>query len=315
MTHPAQRGSDDSVTILMGVRNGALHLPDQLHSIATQTHTNWRLKCSDDGSTDDSCDVLGKFADQGTDKIETILGPQKGFSANFMSLICSLPENVDHVSFADQDDIWQPDKLMRGIDALAQSGDTPTLYCGKSWYWYPKSGRKHPSHTITKPPSFRNALIENVASGNTIMLNPAAARLARCAAQRTSAIYAHDWWLYLLITGAGGKVIFDRGEPSLLYRQHDGNVIGAGQGVAQQARRKIMVLKGAFAQRLDSNLTAMNLVRDLLTPENRDLLDAFSTARQTGVFKRLSALYKVKPYRQTLAGNIGFWGAASFGYI
>ncbi|MGC1494892.1 MAG: glycosyltransferase [Sulfitobacter sp.] len=315
MTHPAQRGSDDSVTILMGVRNGAVHLPEQLESIAAQTHTNWRLKCSDDGSTDDSLDVLATFAAQHVDKVKIAAGPQDGFSANFMSLIRSLPDDIGHIGFADQDDVWEFDKLMRGITALEKASDIPTLYCGKTCYWYPETGRKYSSHSITKPPSFRNALIENVAAGNTIMLNPAAARLARYAAQRTDCVFAHDWWLYLLITGAGGKVIFDQGEPSLLYRQHGGNVIGAGQGITQQARRKIMVLKGAFAQRLDSNLTAMNLVRDLLTPENRTLLDTFSAARQTGVFGRLSALYKVKPYRQTLAGNIGFWGAAGLGYI
>lgn len=76
-----------------------------------------------------------------------------------------------------------------------------------------------------------------------------------------------------------------------------------------------MVLKGAFAQRLDSNLAAMDVVRDLLTPENRDLLDAFTSARQAGVVRRLTALHKIEPYRQTLAGNLGFWGAASLGYI
>ena len=220
MQHPATKGGNSaSVTILMGVHNGAAYLPDQLQSIAAQTHTNWLLKCSDDGSTDDSRDILALFGDKHDGKVCTSTGPQDGFSANFMSLIRLLPEKTGHISFADQDDIWQTDKLVRGMDALAQSGEVPTLYCGKSWYWYPKTGRKHPSKSINRPPSFRNALIENVASGNTILLNPAAARLARNGAQRTGTVFAHDWWLYLLITGAGGKVIFDTGDPSLLYRQ------------------------------------------------------------------------------------------------
>lgn len=77
----------------------------------------------------------------------------------------------------------------------------------------------------------------------------------------------------------------------------------------------MMVLRGAFAQRLQSNLAAMDLVRDLLTPDNRALLDAFRDARQANMFGRLSALRQIKPYRQTFAGNLGFWGAASLGYI
>ncbi len=315
MAHHAPHRSDDDVTILMGVRNGAAHLPAQLHSIATQTQDNWSLLCSDDGSTDQSIDIIRKFKTNHDRKVSLITGPQNGFSTNFMSLIRSLPADLSHVSFADQDDIWQPDKLARGVSALAQSGDTPTLYCGKSWYWYPETDRKIPSRSINQPSAFRNALVENIAAGNTIMLNPAAARLARDAAQCTNVVFAHDWWLYMLITGAGGKVIFDNGAPSLFYRQHDGNLIGAGHGITQQARRKIMVLRGAFAQRLQSNLTALDQVRDLLTPENRDLLDAFSAARQANMFRRLTALHRIKPYRQTLAGNIGFWGAASLGYI
>jgi hypothetical protein len=167
----------------------------------------------------------------------------------------------------------------------------------------------------TRPPGFRNALIENIATGNSILLNPPAARLARGAAQRTGSVFAHDWWLYLLITGAGGNVAFDPGAPSLLYRQHEGNVIGGGQTASAQIGRKIKVLQGAFSDRIKGNLAAMEAVRDLLTPENQSVLDAFAQARNAPLPTRLTALRKIGPYRQTTLGNIGFWGAASLGRI
>ena len=303
------------VTILMGVRNGAAHLPAQLDSIAGQTHDNWQLICSDDGSSDKTALIIMQFAKDHPGRVTLVAGPQAGFSANFMKMIADLPADAGFVSFADQDDIWEPDKIARALAHLRNTDAIPTLYSVRCWYWYPAHDRRVASALPTRPPGFRNALIENIATGNSILLNPAAARLAQGAAARTRSVFAHDWWLYLLITGAGGHVAFDPGAPSLLYRQHDGNAIGGGQTAGAQIDRKIKVLQGAFSDRIKSNLTALEAVRDLLTPKNQALLDAFAQARTAGLLTRLPALRQIGPYRQTTLGNIGFWGAASIGRI
>ena len=315
MKPPMQKMPSDDVTLLMGVRNGFAYLPEQLQSIADQTYQHWRVVFSDDGSTDQTCAILARFGTDHPGKIAVHKGPQEGFSANFMQLIRDLPQTPGYVGFADQDDIWKPDKIARGMAMLEDSGDVPTLYAARSWYWTPQNDQRHPSPYINQPCCFRNALIENVASGNTILLNPAAARLARDAAQQTGAVFAHDWWLYLLITGAGGQVRFDNGPPCLLYRQHDANVIGAGHGITNQVRRKLLVLRGAFSERLQSNIAALEQAGDLLTPENRQVLDGFKAARAASLVPRLAGLRRIGPYRQSFLGNIGFWGAASLGCI
>lgn len=315
MTPPDLPLPSEVVTLLMGVHNGATLLPDQLESISDQTYPHWQVIFSDDGSTDGTRSVLRNFATDHPGRAVVRAGPEQGFSANFMQLIRDLPVDPTHVGFSDQDDIWLPDKMARGMTALRHSGETPTLYAARSWYWRPKTDQRHPSPLIGKSCSFRNALIENVASGNTVLLNPAAAQLAREAAQRTDSVFAHDWWLYLLITGVGGRVIFDNGPPCLLYRQHDANVIGAGHSLTQQVRRKLAVLRGAFSDRLQSNIIALNQSRALLTEENRQILDLFSAARAAPTITRLTSLREIGPYRQSLLGNIGFWGAASLGRI
>ena len=218
---PEGKMAKQKVTILMGVRNGAAHLPAQLDSIAAQTYDNWQLICSDDGSSDDTRSIVQRFADDHPGRVTLRDGPQVGFSANFMKMVADLPSDTDFVSFADQDDIWEPDKIARGLALLNDTNATPTLYCVRCWYWYPTTDRRVASVMPTRPTGFRNALIENIATGNSILLNPAAARLARDAAARTVSVFAHDWWLYLLISGVGGQVVFDTGAPSLLYRQHD----------------------------------------------------------------------------------------------
>lgn len=303
------------ITLLMGVLNGAPFLDAQLGSLAAQTHTHWTLRCSDDGSADDSTAKIAAHAATSPQHVQQTNGPRTGFSDNYMGLIRDLPTRPGYVAFADQDDIWASDKLARGIAALRKSGDRPTLYCTRRWIWYPETARQFASAERALPFNFENALIENVASGNTIVLNPAAAELARLAAHRTGHVFAHDWWLYLLITGVGGRVVFDNGTPPIHYRQHAHNTIGEGRGMAQAAQRKMSVLRGTFANRVDGNIAAMNAVRDLLTPTAKITLDAFIAARRARLPGRLSKLYRIAPYRQTRLATLGFWGAAGVGRI
>ena len=147
------------------------------------------------------------------------------------------------------------------------------------------------------------------------MLNAAAAALAREAAPQVTALFAHDWWLYQLISGVGGQVIHDDGPPVVLYRQHAGNMIGAGRGLAAQVGRKRAVLRGALAARLDLNAAALAPVRDRLTAPNAALFKGFETARRKRGLARLRALAQLGLYRQRAAGTAGFFGAAALGLV
>jgi glycosyltransferase involved in cell wall biosynthesis len=313
---PMPRPEDENVTILMGVHNGAAHLTAQLGSIAGQSFQNWTLRCSDDGSTDRGPQIITEFSSGLPGQITLTTGPCSGFSDNYIHLMRGLGAQTGPVAFADQDDVWGRDKLQRGLDALSGLADRPALYCARRWLWVPETDHRHLSRALTRPCGFRNALIENVASGNTIVLNKAAARLARMAAQRTkTSVFAHDWWLYLLITGAGGQVVFDHGPACVLYRQHGNNAIGGRRGISAQIRRKSAVLKGAFARRISQNITALEQISDLLTADARRVLCQFDQARQAILHRRLALLHRVAPYRQTSLGTFGFWGAAGLGKI
>jgi glycosyltransferase involved in cell wall biosynthesis len=299
----------------MGVYDGAAHLPEQLASLAAQRHTNWRLTCSDDGSGDDSRAMIQQFASEVCQDVKVVTGPQVGFSANFMSMIAVLPDAPGIVALCDQDDVWLESKLARAVQYLdAVPGEMPALYCSRVILWHPEQDTRTAGRGLPRAASFRNALIENVAQGNTIVLNNAAAALAARAARRTGPIFAHDWWLYLLITGAGGCVVFDE-TASLLYRQHGRNAIGAGTGFGGQIRRKAAVLRGAYAARLAGNVAALEAVRDLLTPDAADALGSFAAARRTGPWGRIMCLRRAGVYRQRRLSDVSFWLGALIGRI
>lgn len=315
MSQQIPDGTTPRVDILMGVLNGSAHLPAQLQSLSAQTHKNWALTCSDDASVDSSVPLLRAHAAQNAQPLTLTEGPAQGFAANYLSLIRSIPEQPEYVAFSDQDDIWVQDKLAHALAILAHYGDAPALYCGRRWVWYPHRTRSFATEKAALPHHFKNALIENVAAGNTIVLNPAAARLARDAAHQTPPVFAHDWWLNLLVSGAGGHVHFDNGSPMIWYRQHAGNAIGAGMGWRHQAKRKFGVLRGHFAQRVDGNVAAMYAVWPYLTDDSKRILDRFESARRAGLRSRLSNLADIAPQRQSRLATLGFYGAAGLGRI
>lgn len=302
---------EERLHILMAVCNGAATLPAQLDSLVAQSHRQWRLLASDDGSTDRSRAVLERFALDHPARV--IDGPRRGFAANFLSLLAQAPQGP--VALADQDDIWLPEKLERAMAHLARVDPAmPALYCSRRLVWDPSSDRRTLSRAYPRPPDFGNALVENIAPGNTIVLNAAAAALARRAAPGAGDIYAHDWWLYLLISGAGGTVIWDA-EPTLLYRQHADNVIGAGEGVRSGLRNKLGVLRGVFADRVGRNVRAVEAEQGLLSPANAARLAAFAQARQAALPRRLALMRRAGVWRQGRLSTLWLWGAICLGRV
>ena len=301
-------GSQDRVvTILMGVYNGAAHLPQQLDSFAAQADAQWQLVASDDGSRDDSGTVMAAFAAaQPGGAVRLMRGPGQGFARNYLAMLRSLPAQPGWLAFADQDDVWLPHRLSAGLQALGDGTDM-AMYCSRTLIWNDETGAQRLSRPRPRPPGFRNALVQNIAAGNTILLTPAAAALLAAAAAKTDDVVAHDWWAYLLITGAGGRVVHGDA-PQLKYRQHGGNVIGSNDGVMSKLRRLMMLSNGTMRGWTDSNLAALAQVRDRLTPEAQDLIARMQAMRATkGLWARLRAFWSLGLYRQTRSSTLALW--------
>lgn len=301
-----------SVAILLATYNGSARLREQLDSYLAQTCLPTAIVISDDGSVDGTRQVVEAFiaANPG---IEITLhdGPGCGAAANFLSLLQRVPEGTEIIAFSDQDDVWLPQKIERGVQALSEAGQGggPLLYCGCSWECDEDLGNRQLSRRLKVPAGFRHALVQNVAAGNTMMLNRAALQLVQDASKEVTEVVVHDWWLYQIISGAGGQVIFDAA-PHLLYRQHDGNLIGANRGLRAKTKRLIWLLSGGFRRWNTINIRALDASRDRLTPENRQKLDLFATNRDRSVLVRLMMLRRLGLYRQGIQGSLSLYLAA-----
>src|ERR1700760_917659 len=96
------------VALLLGTKDGAAFLGEQLKSFADQSHTNWILVVSDDGSRDATLDMIARFAAEHPQRVEVRVGPQQGVTANFLSLATDPTITADVFAFSDQDDVWHP---------------------------------------------------------------------------------------------------------------------------------------------------------------------------------------------------------------
>lgn len=287
-------------TILVATYNGACYLHDQLKSLSAQTDPHWRLIVSDDGSTDETCQIIADFAKRVPQDVRLIRGPSRGFAANFAHLIASVPAQHGVVLFCDQDDVWLPNHVSRARAAL--QGDAPALYGARTTVTDRHLTPIGTSRAPRLPLGFANALVQSFAGGNTMALNVAGFRLVRRATERAAMFASHDWWMYQIVSGCGGRIVYDP-EPTTLYRQHAGNLVGHNRGICSSLKRVGAFVRGDFRAQTDANLRALQANRDMLTPLARAHLDRFCAIRETNRFIRCGQLAMGPIRRQGLMGR------------
>ncbi|MFH0020732.1 glycosyltransferase family 2 protein [Pseudomonas fluorescens] len=303
------------VAILLCTYNGERFLAQQLESIATQTYPHWVVVVSDDGSIDSTLEIVREYAERwGGGKLLVRQGPGRGYAANFLDVTRDGSVKSEFYAWADQDDIWQENKLESALQRLTEVSQlTPALYCGRTQLINEHGARIGFSPLLQRSVGFANALVQSVAGGNTMVFNDAARQLFQRAGADLD-IVSHDWWAYLLVSGVGGQVFYDVC-PTILYRQHDTNLIGSTSGVSKQLKRVRMLFRGRFRGWNEKNIAALDSIQCLLTEENRTTLDLFKRARSSRGLARLNWLRRSGVYRQSSWGNLGLVLAAMFNGI
>jgi len=301
------------ITVLLAICNGGTALAPQLDSYLQQSMKPTQILASDDGSDDGSQARFDAFAPRAAAagiSCQRVTGPQRGGTANFLSLLAQADPDSDYVALSDQDDIWLPEKLAAATHLLAPHAAMPALLGTRSWEWDSARDQRQVSREVPPPHDFRHALVQNFAGGNTMVLNRAALHLVQRALPRMVDAAVHDWWLYQLISGAGGRVILDR-EPRLLYRQHADNQIGANSSMGSKFRRLKAMLNGTYRRWNDLNIAALEPNMDLLTPESRTILARFIRDRQAPLLARLLMLRHTRLHRKGAVNQASLWLAAA----
>lgn len=218
----------------------AVYMPDagylrqQLASIAAQTHAPHRLVAVI-ADVQSAALVRAQAAEEGMAlslvEPDTRLDAVRAFEAGIAQALLEIDqaEQADTalIALSDQDDVWHPDRLSRGIARLAESGaelvhSDAALIDGDGKPLHRSVFRFERRH---RNPGLRGLLYRNNVTGMTALFRPRLARLALPFPQQSGVHFYHDLWLALLASATGGVALIDA--PLVDYRQHGANAIGA----------------------------------------------------------------------------------------
>lgn len=283
------------VEVLLSTYNGARYLREQLDSVLAQEGCDVRLRVRDDGSSDETLAILAEYARRDA-RVRYVAEPNVGVVRSFRALIDGADPDAAFVAFCDQDDVWLPGKLARAVARLTPLASGPALYCARLQLVDAELRSLTLSPRPRRPLAFENALVENVATGCSVVLSRAgAAKLRESFVDEH--VLMHDWWAYLVIS-AFGAVVYDD-EPALLYRQHGHNVVGGATGVALWRRRVARFSAGAHRGLMSTQALAFaERCGERLAAAERRALDRFLRGIRGGPLRRLGYALTADVWRQ-----------------
>lgn len=312
-----------TVHVLCAVFNGATFLPEFLRSMQAQTHHDWVLWLRDDGSTDDSIAIVCATAEQ---DLRVRLLPsddvRRGAVGAFRALWAHAPSDAEYLMFADQDDVWLSHKIERSLSVMqsaegSQAGpillhtdlrvvDATLQEVAPSFWRY--------AHLMPQPVALSRYIVHNVVTGCTVLVNRA---LRECVGLIPPEAAMHDWWV-ACVAAAFGRVIAVP-DPSVLYRQHGANTIGARESASTLSwsavpRRAVRALGQMQAVRRDIAIAARqacafaNAYQAELPASDRAFLHAYSRMPAQRLLQRKVAVLRMQllPEHGFLR-NVGLW--------
>lgn len=277
---------EPSVDILLGAYNGEKYIQAQIESVLNQSHKNLRLIIRDDCSQDSTLEIIKKWKESHPEKIVIIPSEDRqGAKGNFSALMRHAQS--PYVMFCDQDDVWMEGKVSKSMALMQRMEEQygtvqPCLVhtdlkvvdqdlrpvSDSFWQYarlFPRQGG-----------GFTRILMQNVVTGCTALMNRSLFDLMQ---KIPPEALMHDWWA-ALVASAFGR-IGALPEPTVLYRQHAKNVLGAQKfGTAAHIKKAWKTLRGkrmpskagarvlcalssTFGRRQQSNFTGVSFPSNL----------------------------------------------------
>lgn len=307
----------DTVAICMATYNGEKFVKIQIESILKQSFKDWVLFIRDDHSTDATGGIIREFSEKYSDRMVVIEDEKlEGGSSkkNFAAILGWVTEHYDfnYFMFADQDDYWLANKVsvcMERMKAAEQRKKGPVLVhtdlkvvnqdlklLGNSFFEY----RALNPHVT----DISHLLVQNNITGCTMFWNKELNQLLNL---QNDAVAMHDWWITLAASCFGRIECIE--EPTILYRQHTGNVVGAtkvntvsfiikrltGSAHVKETLKLSVVQAAAF----------LKCYKSMLTREQVNIIGRFSRLMNHNKLIRVFTIFKGKYLKQGIIQIIG----------
>lgn len=305
------------VKVLLATRNGAAYLREQLESIHAQTHRNWSIDVSDDGSSDETLQIVREFAARVHQRVEIVASDRVGSAqGNFRRLLNECGP-ADLYALCDQDDVWRPMKLesMAMYASPSSTVAAPTLAFSDLSVVDQSLNVMAPSfyREIRARPGvlrFGTLLVENAVPGCAMVFDRSLLDIYRQIDQPHAEAIMHDWWI-MLIAFAFGSPVYVPGS-LVLYRQHSTNALGSVhrsglafivkklRGISDRSHYVAALCQGASFRQCVIDSEKWSTLR----PSVRATLDAFSRMPGHGKPTRVYLSLRYGILKQTVSRSI-----------
>lgn len=215
----------DKVLILLSTYNGEKYLPELIASLLEQKDVDLHVLVRDDGSKDDTLPYLETIADE---RVEYYIGQNKRAVGSFLELIQKASLDYDYYAFADQDDVWQKDKVSTAVHKLSSvESKKPSLYYSGQIITDSNLNVLYKHNLDTKRSVKANCIFNQMAGCTAVFNRTLLQELQKYSPKN---IYGHDVWCYRVCAALNGNIVVDS-EGKILYRQHGDNVVGLQSGL------------------------------------------------------------------------------------
>lgn len=254
----------------MSTYNGERYLREQLDSILSQQGVELSLLVRDDGSSDSTAAIVEEYA-TGHKNVHFYRGENLRPAMSFMNLVQQSPE-ADYYALADQDDVWDRDKLICAVHMLEERPDDKALMYYSNLRIVDQDLNffrlAHSQESQRIQTNKYSCLIDPVATGCTVVFNRTAAHYLR--RKMPEKISMHDTWIYM-VCKMFGEVVYDF-QAHISYRQHGSNVIGTyldKKTLSMYKKRLLRLLDRDLQPRYCNAVSFMRCYGDLLSAEDR----------------------------------------------
>lgn len=298
------------VQVLLSSYNGEKFIKEQIDSILAQKEISVQLLVRDDGSTDKTVEILKRY-EETYDNIRVLYGENLGVIDSFFTLIEEAGD-VDYIAFADQDDVWLSEKLVRAVCMLEeQNEEIPLVYCSAKQL---VDEQLNPIASAIKyhnvRTEFGNALVENMCTGCTCVTNRSMLQLLK--GKKPDFTIMHDFWIYLVGT-CFGKVVYD-GQSYILYRQHGNNELGAASSLLESYKRRIKNFKKHRGQLTRQAEELLHVYERWMPQHNKELAELLIQTKKNKKARK-KMLRGKQFFRQRKSDNLIFRCLVAFGKL
>ncbi len=311
---------NNTVAIMLAAYNGEKFIAEQIESILRQSYQNWILFIRDDGSSDLTVEIVEDYCKKFPQRMVLVResSEKHGSNANFAALHKYVTKNYSfsYFMFCDQDDLWLKNKIeitlrrMKEAEAKAK-GNVPSLVhtdlkvvneelqiLSDSYFKY---RTLHPDFT-----DLRHLLVQNNATGCTMMWNKKLNEIVGDSLSNEE-VFQHDWWMSLTAC-CFGKIFIIK-EPTILYRQHRENSIGATHvnslGFIIKRLSNLNHVRRTLSKSVEQSGAFLNTYLDELTGEQTEIIRRYSSLYERNKLIRMFGIIRDGFFKQGILQIIG----------